>query len=301
MVMNKLCQALNSSRFLVTAECRPPVGADAGALLATAAKLPDVLDAIVLPDNPDRLRLSAFAAATLLRNTRDTAVIMAATTRDRNRCGLMSGALGAAAIGISGILCVSGNHQSLGVCPQAASANGVDTVQLVRMLKGMVLHGEEIDTEKTGKNVSLQVGALVQPYLEPLELNLLKVKKKVAVGADFLMTQAIFDVSGFEKWMTAVCKSGLDKRTVILPSVLILESEGKARRLQALRTYGTIDDAVVARIAKASDPAREGSQLATEIAKKVKRVSGVRGIHIICGGCEELAAGVIKQAGLAGR
>ncbi|MDR1727228.1 MAG: methylenetetrahydrofolate reductase [Acidobacteriota bacterium] len=296
--MNKLCQALNSCNFLVTAECLPPVGADAAAVLETAAKLPERLDAIVLPDNPDRIRLSAFGAATLLRKERNATVIMAMTARDRNRCGLMSDALGAAAVGISGILCASGNHQSLSICPQAASANGVDSVQLVQTLKNMVLHGEETDIETTGKKVSLQIGALVQPYLEPLELNLIRVKKKVAVGADFLLTQAVFDVAGFEKWMAAVREAGLDKRTVILPSVLVLDSAEKARKLQALRTYGTIGEEVVNRVADAADPAREGVALAAEIAGKVKQVPGIRGIHLLCGGCEELAGEVVKLAGL---
>lgn len=295
---NKLCQALNSGKFLVTAECLPPAGADAEALLATAAKLPDSLDAIVLPDNPDRIRLSAFAAAALLRKAKGAAVIMAMTTRDRNRCGLMSDALGAAGVGISGILCASGNHQSLSICPQAAAANGVDSVQLVQILKNVVLHGAETDIDTTGKTVSIQIGALVQPYLEPLELNLIRVRKKVAVGADFLLTQAIFDVAGFEKWLAAVRELGLDKRTVIIPSVLILDSEEKARRLQMLRTYGTIDDVVISRIAKASDQAKEGVGLAVEIVKRLKQIPDVRGIHFLCGGCEALAGEVIKQAGL---
>jgi methylenetetrahydrofolate reductase (NADPH) len=210
----------------------------------------------------------------------------------------MSDAFGAAAVDISGILCASGNHQSLGVCKEAASANGVDSTQLVRMLKSMVLHGTEVDIEETGKRVSLQIGALTEPYLEPMELNLIRVHKKVAVGADFLLTQAIFDIDGFEKWMASVRELRLDKRTAIIAGVLIPDSEEKVRKLQTQRTYGPIGDDVVDRITKATDPAREGLALAVEIAKEVKNIPGVRGIHILCGGCEALAKKVIKQAKL---
>jgi methylenetetrahydrofolate reductase (NADPH) len=298
MLPNKLCQALNSGKFLVTAECLPPAGADAEALLTAASALPESLDAIVLPDNPDRIRISAFAAAALLRRKKNTAVIMSMTTRDRNRCALMSDALGASAVGISGILCASGNHQSLSVCKEAASANGIDSIQLVQMLKRMILHGTLPNAEDIKKKISMQIGALAEPYLEPVELNLIRVRKKVAVGADFLLTQAIFDVAGFEKWMASVRGLGLDKRTAILASVLIPDSEEKARKLQTLRTYGPLGDAVVDRIAKTADPAREGVALAVEIAKKVKEIPGVRGIHILCGGCETLANKLIKQAEL---
>jgi len=298
MLPNKLCQALNSGKFLVTAECLPPAGADAKALLAAASALPEALDAIVLPDNPDRIRISSFAAAAFLRKKKNTAVIMSMTTRDRNRCALMSDALGASAVGISGILCASGNHQSLSVCKEAASSNGVDSVQLVQMLKRMVLHGTLTYVDEIEKKISLQIGALAEPYLEPAELNLIRVRKKVAVGADFLLTQAVFDVAGFEKWMSSVRKLGLDKRTAILAGILIPDSDEKVRKLQTLRTYGPIGDAVVGRIAKAADPAEEGVALAAEIAKTVRNIPGVRGIHIICGGCEALAKKLIKQAEL---
>ena len=118
-------------------------------------------------------------------------------------------------------------------------------------------------------------------------------------GARFLLTQAIFDMAGFTEWMDAVRKAGLDKKAAILASVLPLPSADRARQLQAHDTYGPIGDDIIDRLAKASDPAKAGITLAAQVAAKLKTVPGVRGIHILSGGCESSAALVLKEAGLA--
>jgi len=296
--MNKFCQLLTSGKPLVTAECLPPCGADADAIRNAADALPQNIDAIVVPDNPDHIRSSAFSTAALLVREGRASVIMTVTTRDRNRQGLFSHVLGAAALDVPSVLCVSGNHQSLSICGQAASVNDMDSIQLVQALKGMVLYGSGPNGRELESKITLQIGAVAQPFLRPMDLNLLRLKKKISVGADFLMTQSVFDVESFSEWMTAVRESGFDKRTAIIASVLILDSAEKALKLRKLRTYGTISDEALSRIAGAADPASEGVALAAETAKKLKKIAGVRGIHILCGGCEALAGEVIKQAGL---
>ena len=139
---------------------------------------------------------------------------------------------------------------------------------------------------------------MAHPYQQPLELNLLRLKKKVAAGADFLLTEAVFDLAGFTLWMDAVREAGLDKKTAIIASVLPLASVEKAEALRRRQTYGPLDEAVIARLAKASDPANEGVAMAAAMAAQLKTIPGVRGIHILSGGCEALAAGVIEAARL---
>lgn len=294
--MNKLAEALNSGRLVVTAECLPPRGSDAEAIRTLASVLPPELDAVVVADNPDRIRGSAFASAILLSKETRASVILSMATRDRNRIALMSDALGAAALNIAAILCVTGNHQSLGVCPQASAANDLDSVQFTQAMKKMVLYGSGLNGKELEPKLNLQIGATAHPYMRPMELNLLRLKKKIVVGADFLLTQAVFNLSGFSEWLDAVRAAGLDKRTAIIPSVLPLCSVEQAKELQRYPTYGPIDDSVVDRIAKAADPASEGVAIAAEIAGSLKDMPGVRGIHILCGGCESLAGEVIKRA-----
>ena len=282
---SKLAQAFTSGRLVLTAECLPPRNGGPDAVKQLSGALPPGLQAVVVVDNPDAIHGSALACATLLaREGRDTVLSM--VTRDRNRIALESDARGAVALGVGGILCLSGNHQSLGVCPQAAGVYDIDSIQFTQALKGWGLQG-------------LLAGAVAHPYQQPLELNLLRLKKKVAAGADFLLTEALFDLAGFTRWMDAVREAGLDKKTAIIASVLPLTSIEKAEALRRRPTYGPLDEAVIARLAKASDPASEGVAMAAAMAAQLKTIPGVRGIHILSGGCEALVAGVIKAAGLA--
>jgi methylenetetrahydrofolate reductase (NADPH) len=296
--MNKLAEALGSGRLILTASLFPPRGSDAEALQSIASVLPENLDAVVVADNPDQIRSSAFSAAYFLRKEKDASVILSMATRDKNRIGLMSDALGAAALGIDGILCVTGRHQSLGICPQAAAAYDMDSVQFAQAMKRLILHGSGLDGKELQSRIDLQIGVAAHPYMQPLDLNLLRLKKKIIVGADFLMTQAVFDLDGFTRWMDAVRAIELDKRTAIIPSVLPLTSVERARELQKSQAYGPIGDEIISRLSGAANAAREGVAIASEIAAQLKDLPGVRGIHILCGGCEALAADVLKQAGI---
>jgi 5,10-methylenetetrahydrofolate reductase len=260
--------------------------------------MPPTLDAVVVADNPDRIRSSAFSSAILLSKTTPASIILSMATRDRNRIALMSDALGAAAHNVAGILCVTGNHQSLSVCSQASAANDLDSVQFAQAMKRLVLYGSGMNGRELESKLKLQIGATAHPYMRPMELNLLRLKKKIVVGADFLMTQAVFDLDGFSEWMKAIRAADLDKRTAIRPSVLILNSAEKARELQQIQTYGPIDDTVVDRIARAANPAAEGVAVAAEIACRLKEIPGIRGINLLCGGCESLAGEVMKRANI---
>ena len=281
----KFGQALTSGRLVITAECLPPRTGGAEAVKKLSTVLPPSLDAVVVADNPDEIHGSALACAALLaREGREAVLSM--VTRDRNRIALESDALGASALDIGAILCLSGNHQSLGVCPQAAGANDIDSIQLAQALKSLDLP-------------EMLVGAVAHPYQQPLELNLLRLKKKIAAGVDFLLTQPVFDLAGFTLWMDAVRAAGLDERAAIIASVLPLTSVDKAEALRQRQTYGPLDEAVIVRLGMASDAAKEGLAMAAEIAAQLKTVPGVRGIHILSGGCEALANGVIEAAGLA--
>jgi methylenetetrahydrofolate reductase (NADPH) len=298
MMTNKFAEALDSGRMIVTAEYLPPRGSDAAGVHAAASLLPEDLDAIVVADNPDKIRTSAFSTAILLSRKRNASVILSMATRDRNRIALVSDALGAAALNVDAILCMSGNHQSLGICAQAAAANDLDSVQFTQAMKRMVLYGSGLNGRELESKLDLQIGATAHPYMRPMDLNLLRLKKKITVGADFLMTQAVFALDGFAEWLDAVRDMGLDKRTAIIASVLPLASIEQAEDLQRSQTYGPISDAIIARLRKAPDVAGEGVALAAEMAAQLKEMPGVRGIHILCGGYESLAADVMEQAGL---
>ncbi len=296
--MNRLSDSLMSGRLLVTAEFLPPRGCDPEAVRDFSSMLPKV-DAVVVADNPDAVRGSALSAARILVREGGAGVILSMTTRDRNRIALFSDALGAAALGVDAVLCLSGNHQSLGVCPQAAAANDIDSVQFVQAIKDLVLHGFGINGKALEPRLEFQVGAAAHPFLRPLELSILRLKKKILAGADFLLTQAVFDVEHFSEWIARVRAAGLDKRTAIIASVLPLASMEKARELHRVQTYGPIPEAIISRIAGAAQPAREGAAIAVETANYLKQLPEIRGIHVLNGGSDSLVAEVIRNLPIA--
>jgi methylenetetrahydrofolate reductase (NADPH) len=292
-----LAQTLSSGRLAVTAECLPPRGADAAAIRKMAASLPQRLDAVVVADNPDEIRASALACAAMLAGEKQQPVL-SIITRDRNRIALEGDVLGASALGIGSVLCLSGEHQSLGASPQAAGAYDIDSVQLMQGIKRMCEGGVDFAGRKLSSSPEMLIGAAAHPYLRPMELNLLRLKKKILAGATFLMTQAVFDLTGFNEWMDAVRAAGIDKQVAIIASVLPLSSVEQAKHLAAKKTYGPVPADVIGRLSKAAVAGKEGIAIAAEMARKIKTIPGVRGIHILCGGCESSAATVIQEAGI---
>lgn len=283
----------------LTAECFPPRGCDPQAVKKLAACFPPAVDAVVVADNAEEVRSSALACAALLARE-NLQPVLTLVTRDRNRIALQSDVLGAAALGVGGILCLTGEHQSLQLNPQAAGTYDIDSVQLCQAIQRLGQEGVDFAGKKLEAAPELLLGAAAHPYLRPMELNLLRLKKKSKAGASVLLTQAVFDLSGFSEWMKAVQAAGLDKQVAILASVLPLRSVEQARTLQAKKTYGPVGDDVIARLSKAADPAKEGVAICVENAKALKAMAGVRGIHILCGGFEESAQQIIREAGLAG-
>jgi len=295
----KLAQTLGAGRMALTAECFPPRGSDPQAVKRLATCFPAAVDAVIVADNAEEVRSSALACAALLARE-NLQPVLTLVTRDRNRIALQSDALGAASVGVGGILCLTGEHQSLQINPQAAGAYDVDSIQLCQALRRLGKEGVDFAGKTLDAPPDVLVGVAAHPYLLPLELNLLRLKKKVQAGAQFFLTQAVFDLAGFSEWLKSVQAAGIDKQVPILASVLPLRSVEQARTLQAKKTYGPVGDDVIARLAKAADPAQEGVAICVEKAKALKAMAGVRGIHLLCGGFEESAQQIIRDAGLAG-
>jgi methylenetetrahydrofolate reductase (NADPH) len=200
-------------------------------------------------------------------------------------------------VGVRSVLCLSGEHQSLGADARAAGVYDIDPVQLIQGLKTMCDQGVDFAGKPLGSAPKLLLGAAAHPYLRPMALNLMGLKKKVAAGAGFLITQAVFDVAGFAEWMEAVRAAGIDKQAAIIASVLPVTSVEQAKLLQERKICGVGSD-VVNRLAGAADVVKEGVAIAAEAARQVKAIAGVRGIHILSGGALAVAT-IVEEAGLA--
>jgi methylenetetrahydrofolate reductase (NADPH) len=206
-------------------------------------------------------------------------------TRDRNRIALQSDLLGAAFLGLKNVLCLSGFHQSQIDCPQAANVFDIDSVQLIALVK-LMNGGKLLDGTKIKGPFSMLIGAAANPNMQPLELNILKLKKKAAAGADFIQTQAVFDVEIFKKWLGAAAKEGITAKTPILAGLLPLKSAGQAEKLLETHTDFIIPAEIIKRMkdAGSAEPQKkEGLKIAIDIIKKLKAMPELRGIHILSG------------------
>ena len=285
---SRFAQALRAQRLVITAECQPPLGADGGAAKKLAASIPQTVNAVIVSENHEEIRSCALAfAALLVKENLDP--ILPLVTRDRNRIALQSDALGACGLGIANLLCVSGDHQTLGVCPQAGGAFDIDPVQTLQALKALQANGS-----KAAQPPAFCLGAVAHPYLRPMKLNLIQTKKKVEAGAQFLLTQPLWDLAGFAEWMKALGELPV----AILASVRPLASAAQAEELQKRHKAAAIPDALIARLRKAADPAKEGLAICAEVAAKAKEIQGVRGVNILSAGREDAVAAIIEQAGL---
>jgi 5,10-methylenetetrahydrofolate reductase len=291
-------KVLESGMFAVTAEAGPPKGTSAAVMQRKAEILRNCCDAANVTDNQTAIVRMSSLAGCLLMKQQGVDPVMQIVCRDRNRIAIQSDVLGAVALGIGNILCLSGDHQMFGNHPTAKNVFDIDSIQLIQLLKTMrdekkFLCGEDISGE-----VPMFIGAAANPYADPFEFRVARLAKKVKAGAEFIQTQAVYDLDKFAKWMGMVVDKGLDKKTHILAGVIPIKSAGMARYMRDYVSGVTVPDEVVSRMEQAQDAKAEGAKIAVEIIERVKEIPGIHGVHIMAVGWEDIVPEIVKQAGL---
>jgi methylenetetrahydrofolate reductase (NADPH) len=199
------------------------------------------------------------------------------------------------------VLCLSGYHQTLTGSPESANVFDIDSIQLVAAVRNMRDEGVLLDGTKIEGDFSMLIGAVSNPYITPLELNLIRLNKKVEAGADFIQTQAVFDIETFSKWLDTARSEGIAEKTVILAGIMPLESAAEAERLRNTYTDLHISDELIERLESAGNKEaqkKEGLVICVETIKKIKDMKGLRGIHILSGGKEAVVPELIAASGL---
>jgi methylenetetrahydrofolate reductase (NADPH) len=297
---SKLAKKIETGDFIVTAECAP--GATAASTTAEAALkfLDGKLVAVNIADNSHGVSLSSVAASVAAIKLGAEPVLQM-VTRDRNRIALQSDLLGAASLGIKNVLCLSGYHQTLMGCPESANVFDVDSTQFIQMTTRMSEPGVLADGTKINGPFSMLVGAVANPFLKPLELNLLRLGQKIEAGARFIQTHAVFNIQAFTLWLDAARKAGLTQKAAILASVYPLESAAEAQKLRDTYAEFCIPDEIIERLKKAGDAGaqkKQGLAICIETIKQLKGLEGLRGIHILSGGREAAVPELIAASGL---
>ncbi len=296
--MSLLQELLDRGVFVVTAEIGPPKGTDRASFEKKCVQVKGYVDAVNVTDNQTAVvRLSSFASC-LIACEAGLEPVMQLACRDRNRIALQSDFLGACALGIPNFLCITGDHQSLGNHPEARSVFDVDSIQLLSIFRKLRDEGVFANGEKAKGEIRAFLGAGENPFADPLEFRVFRLAKKVEAGAQFIQTQAVFDLEIFSRWMEEVRRFGLHKRVHILAGVIPLKSLQALRYMKEEVPGMVIPRWVEERMERAQDPKEEGIRIAVEIIEALRRVEGVRGIHIMAVAWESVVPEIVQRSGL---
>jgi methylenetetrahydrofolate reductase (NADH) len=291
-------KVLEAGHFAVTAEIGPPKGGSAKVIESKGEAIRHAADAFNVTDNQTAVvRMSSLAACAILQRM-GLDPVMQMLCRDRNRIMLQADVCGAVALGVGNLLCLTGDHVKFGNHPEAKVVFDIDSIQLISAVKTMREEGKFISGEEIAGPVPMFIGAVENPYADPFEFRTARLAKKVRAGADFIQTQAVYDVPKFAQWMDEICEAGLDTRTHILAGIIPVKAVGMARYMRDYVSGVEIPDAMIKRLEKSKDVREEGIQVILDIIEEVKLIPGVHGIHIQAVGWEEVVPEIVERAGL---
>ncbi|MFA5867036.1 MAG: methylenetetrahydrofolate reductase [Actinomycetota bacterium] len=302
MALSNLQKVLESGTFAATAELGPPRNADASVVKEKADILKGYADAVNITDNQTAIvRMSSISAAVMLIE-KGLEPVVQMTCRDRNRLAIQSDILGAAALGVKNVLCLTGDHQIFGDHPQAKGVWDMDSISLIKILKDMrddkkLANGDEMEVPPM-----IFIGAAENPFADPFETRARRLKKKIDAGAQFIQTQIVYNVEKFAMWMDEVRSLGLDKRAYIMAGISPLKSAGMAKYMKSNVPGMDVPDEYIERMTAAKeagrDPKAEGIQIAVELIEKMKGIPGIAGVHVMAIEWEEAVPGIMEGAGL---
>jgi methylenetetrahydrofolate reductase (NADPH) len=297
---SKLKQALTGGCFAVTAECGPPRGADAEIVRRKGELLKGAVDAVNVTDNQTAVvRMSSLAACVHLMEL-GIEPVMQMVTRDRNRIALQSDILGAYSLGIRNLLCLSGDHQSLGSQPEAMNVFDIDSVNLVHAVRAMRDEGKDMSGFALSGAPDMFIGAAENPFADPLAYRVVRLAKKINAGVDFIQTQCVYNLPRFKEWMRMAREEGLTDKVYIMAGITPLKSARMAQFMATKVAGMDVPEAVIKRMSGVTGPraVEEGMKIAVETIAELQTTPGVRGIHIMAIEAEERVPELVKAAGL---
>lgn len=293
-------RVLRAGHFAVTAEIAPPDSADPHDVYERAALFDGYVDAINATDGSGaNCHMSSVGMCALLTR-RGYSMIMQISCRDRNRIAIQGDVLGASAMGVSNILCLTGDGVQSGDHPQAKPVFDMDCMTSLQMISGMRNKGEFLSGRKISSRPQVFLGAAANPFAPPLDYRPLRLAKKVAAGAQFIQTQYCFDIDRLKTYMSEIRDMGLDKKVFILAGVGPLASAKSAEWIRNNVAGVHIPDNIIQRLAGANDQRQEGVNICIDMVNQVKEIEGVSGAHIMAYRQEERIAEIVEKTKVLG-
>jgi methylenetetrahydrofolate reductase (NADPH) len=297
---SELHRLLLAGEFVVTAELETTDSADPASVIELADHLRGRVDAVNCTDNSAaHPHLASIAAAHLLAGA-GVEPVMQLTCRDRNRLALQADLLGAAALGIPNILCMTGDDVTAGDHPEAKPIFDIDSLHLLRIARIMRDEGRYLSGRPLAQPPSFLVGAVENPFAPPLEFRPMRLGKKIEAGAEFIQTQICFNVEKLRLFMARCGELGLLDHVWVVAGVFIPRSGGATRYLRDHVPGVDMPEAVLERMEAGSvqEQWRTGIGIAVEIVDRVKQIAGVSGVHLMTINNEEAIPAVLEEAGM---
>ena len=295
-------RVLRAGQFAVTAEIAPPDSADPADVYQRAALFDGYVDAINATDSSGaNCHMSSMGICSLLTR-RGYAMILQQSCRDRNRIAMQGDILGAAAMGVCNILCLSGDGVESGDHPEAKPVFDMDSISALSMVRHMRDEQQFLSGRTINSPPRLFLGAAANPFAPPLDFRPHRMAKKIAAGAQFIQTQYCFDVERFKTFMAQARDLGLLEQAYVLAGVGPLASAKAADWIRKNVAGVHIPDAVIDRLAGAQDQKQEGVDLCVDLIEKVREIEGVSGVHIMAYRMEDRIGEIVTRSNaLAGR
>jgi len=292
-VVTAFRQAFEDKDFVVTAEVGPPKGTDIAELLEHVDLLKDKVDGLNVTDNQSSvMRISSLAVCRLILDHGGEPILQL-TCRDRNRMAIQSELLSASVLGVNNVLCLTGDYISVGDHPQAKPVFDLDSVQLLQTV-GLMNSGKDLAGNEMQGATDLFAGAVVTPEADPIEPQMLKFEKKIAAGAKFIQTQAIYDLDNFKRFMEQARKYD----TKIMAGIVLLVTPGMARYMNKNVPGIFVPDALIDEMASAEKGKKleAGIRIAGRMIKQLREEKICDGVHIMAIGKEGRVPDILKAA-----
>jgi 5,10-methylenetetrahydrofolate reductase len=298
--VSTLERKLAAGEFVVTAEVAPPLSVAPEKLAATLDPLRAVIDAANFTDSPSATPRMSSLACSAIALAHGVEPVLQIAARDRSRIAVQAEILGAAALGVRNVLCISGDHPIIGPSPHGRmDIWDVDAVQMLWMLRRMRDDGHYLDGREIRNRPKLFLGAAASPSASTPRIQALRELKKSHAGAQFFQSNVVFDVEAFERYLAGLERAGVLAATPFLAGVTPLRSAKMARAMAGVPGV-QVPPSVLARLEASAEPEKEGLQIALEIVERVRRLPGVRGIHVMAVGWESVVPRLVREAGLRG-
>lgn len=294
----RLERVLRAGKFAVTSELNPPDSADPRDVYERALVLSEVCDAVNATDaSGAHVHMSSVGICSLLTRA-GYSVVMQISCRDRNRIAIQGDVLGASAMGVQNILCLTGDGVQVGDQPGAKPVFDLDSTSLLETIRTMRDEGKFLSGRKLTYPPHVFLGAAANPFVPPYDYRPIHMAKKVAAGAQFIQTQYCFDIPLLERFMAKVREQELHRKCFILVGVGPLASARAARFMRSNVPGVHIPDHVIDRLEKAEKPKLEGKKLCIELIQQIREIEGVAGVHVMAYRQEELVSEIISASGV---